>query len=86
MAPKLGVNYSYLSKLENDKAMPSARFIKRVARYFGCDEDSLYVAADKVPPDAMEAIKQRPTEAMRYLRSLRRVEYRKRRGSVRPAD
>lgn len=70
LGPDLGVNYTYLSKLENDRGVPSDELIDRIAAYFKCDRDKLYLAADKVPSDAMEAIRRRPDEALRYLRRL----------------
>jgi len=70
LAPELGVNYTYLSKLENNKARPSDQLIERIANYFNCDRDMLYVAADKVPHDAMEVIRRYPRESLQYLRSL----------------
>ena len=70
VGPDLGVSYTYLSKLENDKARPSDELIERIASYFGCDKDMLYIAADKVPLDAMEALRRHPKESLEYLRSL----------------
>jgi transcriptional regulator with XRE-family HTH domain len=70
IAPALNVNYTYLSKIENDKATPSDELIERIAGYFGCDRDTLYLAADKVPQDALDAIKRYPRESLEYLRNL----------------
>lgn len=70
LAPNLRVNYTYLSKLENDKARPSEELIERIAEYFGCDSDMLYIKADKVPRNAIEAIRRNPEETLKYLRGL----------------
>jgi transcriptional regulator with XRE-family HTH domain len=78
LAPELGVDYSYLSKLENNKASPSDELIERVARYFNYDKDLLYISADKIPLDAMEAIRERPQEVLRYLRGLSRIDRKRR--------
>ena len=69
-ARELGVNYTYLSKLENDKALPSEELIERIVNHFGGDRDLLYVAANKVQDDVMEAIRRNPKETLNYLRSL----------------
>jgi transcriptional regulator with XRE-family HTH domain len=70
VAREIGVNYTYLSKLENNKAKPSEDLVERIASYFGCDRDMLYVAAEKIPQDAIDAIRLRPREALSYLRTL----------------
>jgi len=70
LAPHLGVGYTYLSKLENGRSVPSDELIKRIAEYFGCDPDQLYLSADKLPPDLVDVIKRQPIESLRLLRSL----------------
>lgn len=70
LAPELGVNYTYLSKLENEKANPSADLIKRIAEFFGCDVDELFLAANKLPQDVIEAIRERPEVTLPYLRRI----------------
>ena len=45
LAPELGVDYSYLSKLENEKALPSAKIIDRLSKYFDHNEDELMLLA-----------------------------------------
>jgi len=72
VAPALGVDYTYLSKLENDRAKPSDDLIDRIANYFGCDKDLLYVAADKIPEDVMDVIRRYPKKTLQYLRNLNR--------------
>jgi transcriptional regulator with XRE-family HTH domain len=80
VARDLGVNYTYLSKLENEKAKPSQHFVEKIADYFGCDKDLLCIAADKIPEDAMEAIRRQPAEALKFLRQLLQDDNNKRNG------
>jgi len=70
LAPELGINYTYISKLENNRATPSDKLIERIADYFGCDKNMLYIKADKVPMDAREAILHHPEETLKFLRIL----------------
>lgn len=70
LAPELGVNYTYLSKLENDKSIPSEDLIDRIAEYFHEDRDRLYIAADKIPTTVLDALKRNPDQVLKYLRSL----------------
>lgn len=68
LAPDLGVSYSYLSKLESNLTRPSEELIRRVATYFAQDEDPLFIAADRVPPDLLVILKEHPDAAAKYLR------------------
>ena len=79
VARDLGVNYTYLSKLENEKSKPSQDLVEKIARYFDCDKDLLCIAADRIPEDAMEAIRRRPEEALTFLRHLLKDDNSKRR-------
>ncbi len=68
IAPKLGVNYSYLSKIENGYSSPSAEFLSRLADYFRVDRDDLYAAAGKLPPDVSRILDEHRAEAVELLR------------------
>jgi transcriptional regulator with XRE-family HTH domain len=68
LAPELGIDYTYLSKLERDRARPSEEVVYRVASYFGCDPDPLLLAADRIPPDIRAILRDNPDEAADYLR------------------
>ena len=69
LAPELGVDYTYLSKLENRKATPSEDVVGRVATYFDYDKDHLLLAAGKIPADVLEILRGNPEEAIAFLRS-----------------
>ena len=68
LAPELGVNYSYLSKLETDSIAPSADLVQRVAAYFNYDSDRLLLAAGKVPEEILQILRDNPEDALAFLR------------------
>ena len=68
LAPELGVDYSYLSRLENEKVVPSAKLIERLSEYFDQNKDELMLLADKVPKDVMQILREHPREALALLR------------------
>jgi transcriptional regulator with XRE-family HTH domain len=53
LAAKVGVNFTYLSKIENGKLdfaqFPSEETIRKLARALGADEDELLLLAQKIP-------------------------------------
>ena len=68
LAPELDVNYTYLSKLENNKVKPSEELIERVSHYFKYSEEELLLAANKIPDDVLKILRDNPTEAVAFLR------------------
>ncbi len=68
LAPELGVNYTYLSKLENRGVRPSEDFVRRVARYFAYDEEQLLMAAGRIPEDILNILRENPEDAIQFLR------------------
>ena len=68
LAPELGVNYSYLSKLENGNIGPSADLVERIANYFDYDCNRLLLSAGKVPGEILAILRENPDEALTYLR------------------
>lgn len=68
LAELSGVDFTYLSKIENDRLehTPSVRALVRLAEALGVDELELMELANKVPP-AMAALTRSP-EALRFLR------------------
>jgi transcriptional regulator with XRE-family HTH domain len=68
LAPALGVNYSYLSKLESETTSPSTEMVARVATYFNYDCDRLLLAAGKVPEEVLAILRENPDEALAFLR------------------
>jgi len=68
LAPELGVTYSYLSKLESNQIRPSEELVGRVADYFHYDRDRLLLAADKIPPEIRQILREHPDDALDFLR------------------
>ncbi len=68
LAPELQVNYTYLSKLENNEISPSAELVTRVAEYFNYDRDALLLSAGKVPQEILDILREHPDEALKFLR------------------
>ena len=68
LAEHLDVNYTYLSKIENDKSNPSKETINRIAKYFKCNEDELLLLSEKLPADVEKILQEHPLEAIQYLR------------------
>lgn len=70
LAAKLGVNFTYISKIENQKLSfgeyPSEALIHRLADVLEADEDELLILAKRVP----EAIRQRVLERPDVVRVL----------------
>lgn len=73
LAPKVGVGFTYLSKVENEKLdfgdYPSEKLIRKLARALDADVDELLLLADKVPDDIRQRVKQRP-DAFRKIARL----------------
>jgi len=68
LAAETGVDFTYLSKIENDRLehTPSIRTLQDLARALEVDELELMELANKVPP-VLEAIA-RDKEALRFFR------------------
>jgi transcriptional regulator with XRE-family HTH domain len=69
LAPILGVNYSYISKLESGTVSPSAEMVGKVAGYFDYNYDRLLLAAGKVPEEVLTILRENPEEALDFLRA-----------------
>lgn len=68
LAPRLGVSYTYLSKLENDEVGPSEELVSRIAKYFRYDRDRLLLSAGKVPPEILNILRENPDQAIQFLK------------------
>ena len=70
MAKMIGVNPTYLSKVERDEFAPPAEDrVKSIAELLDLDPDELLARAGKVASDLTEIIKRRPREAGIFLRT-----------------
>jgi transcriptional regulator with XRE-family HTH domain len=71
LAQRIGVEPSYLSKVERGaEAPPSEAKIRRLAEELGEDPDVLLALAGKVSSDLMKAIRKRPKLFARLIRDL----------------
>lgn len=68
LAAEVGLNYTYISKLENAKVKPSAEVIDNFSNYFNYSTDELMIAAGKIPKDIEEILKSNPKKIIKYLR------------------
>jgi HTH-type transcriptional regulator, competence development regulator len=58
LADRAGIDFTYLSKIENGRMEPpSEEVIRRVAEELGADADELIVLADKFPSDLAQQLK-----------------------------
>ncbi|WP_442508335.1 helix-turn-helix domain-containing protein [Novipirellula sp. SH528] len=73
LAEKVGVTFTYISKIENHKLdfgqHPSEEMICKLADALGADEDTLLVLAEKIPPQIRQRVIERP-EAFRKVAEL----------------
>src|SRR4051812_28698563 len=67
-APKLAVDYSYLSKIENNYVVPSEDFVRRVAALYADNSDQVYESAGVLPPDVAQIIVDNRPEVIDLLR------------------
>jgi len=71
LAQRIGVEPSYLSKVERGaEAPPSEAKVRRLAEELGEDPDVLLALAGKVSSDLMKAIRKRPKLFARLIRDL----------------
>ncbi len=68
LAEDIDVDYTYLSKIENDRVVPSEKVIEKISRYFDYNKDELMLSADKIPDDIKKILRDNPKEALDYLR------------------
>jgi transcriptional regulator with XRE-family HTH domain len=69
LAHAVGINFTYLSKIENGHmAPPSEGVLLELARVLEMDKDEVMVAAGKVPSDVVEMLKD-----VRLLKHVRKL-------------
>jgi transcriptional regulator with XRE-family HTH domain len=67
-APKIGVSYTYLSKLETGGQDPSDEVLAKLAHYYDVDTEVLGLMAGKLPDDILTVLQGDPTTALEFLR------------------
>ena len=74
MARRVGIEPSYLSKIERGREpAPGEATVRRIAEELGENPDKLLALAGKVPSDLVAIIQERPALLAELLRSVRRV-------------
>jgi transcriptional regulator with XRE-family HTH domain len=73
LASKVKVNFTYISKIENEKLdfgdYPSEELIQKLARVLDADADDLMILAEKIPESLKKRVMERP-DVFRKLASL----------------
>lgn len=73
LAEAVGVSFTYISKIENEKLdfgdYPSEDLIRKLTAALEASEDELLLLAKKVPPDIRERVLERP-DAFRKIANL----------------
>jgi transcriptional regulator with XRE-family HTH domain len=73
VAASVGINFTYLSKIENDRvdfaAFPSETTIRKLAEVFDADVDELFLMAQKIPDHIKKRVLERP-DAFRMIAEL----------------
>jgi transcriptional regulator with XRE-family HTH domain len=73
VAAEVGINFTYLSKIENDKvdfaAFPSEETIRKLASVLDGDVDELLLMAEKIPDHIRKRVLEKP-DAFRMIASL----------------
>ncbi|WP_054950731.1 helix-turn-helix domain-containing protein [Numidum massiliense] len=57
IANKVNVSQSYISRFENNKAIPDVDMLSRVLEVLDTDISSFYSSNDELPPDLQELIR-----------------------------
>lgn len=67
-----GIDFTYLSKLENDREPASEKTIRGLAKALGADAEELLLLAQKIPTETGESMTSTPSGRM-FLRSARNL-------------
>ena len=73
LAEQVGVNFTYISKIENEKLdfaqFPGEELIRKLAKALEADEDELLILAQKIPEQIKKRVMERP-DAFRKFANL----------------
>lgn len=73
LAAEVGVNFTYISKIENEKLdfaqFPGEELIRKLASALEADEDELLILAQKIPEQIKKRVIERP-DAFRKFADL----------------
>jgi len=69
LAAMIGLDFTWISRIENDRAQPQPQYIRDWALAIGCDPDELFYRYGYMPPDLCEVLRNKP-ELRTDLREL----------------
>ena len=69
LSSRLNMSHGYISKIENNKSLPSEEFIRKISDIFEYDNEELMIRAGKIPEDILSILRENPKEAAKYLRN-----------------
>ena len=73
LAAKVGVDFSYISKLENDRLPPpAADTVMKICQALDTEPDALLSVTGKVPSDVKEMLTGNPS-ALQFVRAAQRM-------------
>ncbi|PKN31141.1 MAG: XRE family transcriptional regulator [Deltaproteobacteria bacterium HGW-Deltaproteobacteria-21] len=73
LSAKVGVDFSYISKLENDRLPPpAADTVMRICQVLGADPNNLLAVTGKVPTEVKEMLTRNPS-ALQFVREANRM-------------
>lgn len=70
LATTIGIEVTYLSKIESDRVIPGEKLIKDLAKFLDADVDELLLLAGKVTEDISDALQESP-KVPQFLRTAR---------------
>jgi transcriptional regulator with XRE-family HTH domain len=73
LGKKVGTDFTYLSKIENDKTddrPPSEELLKKLAKELNADETELLFLAERIPDEAKQVLLGN-RDAVRFLRNIK---------------
>ena len=68
VGPKVGVSYTYLSKVENNQKIPTPGLILKLCNLYKADSDNILAKAGALPDDVQDIVETYGKEAFELLR------------------
>jgi|GEM_PF-415814 len=69
LASIIGIDYSYVSKFESNKAMPSEELITKLCALYNLDTKEMLIRTGRLPDDIKAVISEHPFEACNLLKN-----------------